>query len=569
MKAEDLFENMDAIDDEILERSEQLQSSGEFSGSGDAPDMSAAGPLQSAGGQDAAGSKSSGRRIEWLRRIAAAAAVVAVVGAAVWMFGRGIFRGSDKPEKNETTTTVTGTVTVTPGDGKQGGVVDEEEVSEWEKYLAKYRVAKADSPKATKMPDLEDYKDGQGNYRYDAYEEACRKWRSVDTAYVRSISASQRTSALNGVVSFAQSGLAQLLSGETGTNRVCSPANLYMAFAMLAEVTGGDTRAQIMQLLGVNDIDRLREMADTAWKLLYRDNGLTTSVPASSLWLRDDDQWKYISDTISRVAETYHASTFHGTMGSAEYDQAFQAWLNEQTGGLLSDSVKNQTFDELTVLTIATTLHFTAKWHEAYKTGETCKQVFHAQSGDIESDFMHKSMWFGTYYAGDWFAAVYDTFDGDYRDAHMIFFLPDEGVSVEELLSDPQVFALLGGEQEIPEHKTMRINLAVPKFDITSDMELSDNLKKLGVTDVFDMETADFSALAENPHGIYLSKVDHSVRVKIDEEGVEAAAYTVLPAVGASMPPEEETDFVLDRPFLFAICAEGWTPLFVGIVENP
>ena len=55
----------------------------------------------------------------------------------------------------------------------------------------------------------------------------------------------------------------------------------------------------------------------------------------------------------------------------------------------------------------------------------------------------------------------------------------------------------------------------------------------------------------------------------VDEEGVTAAAYTVILAPGASMPPEEEVDFVLDRPFLFAITGVDNLPLFVGLVNRP
>ena len=542
MKAEDLFENMSAIDDEVLERSEQTLS---------------------AGGDEQARS----RKVARLRRIAAAAAVVLVVGAAVWMLGKGIFREKNKMEKNTTTTV---TVTVTPGGEKQGGNREEEKVSEWEKYLTKYRLAKAEYPKAAVIPNMEDYKTKDGQFLFEAYDRAYRKWSNASYAHMSGFSASQRTTALNGVSSFAQSGMAQLLSGETGTNRVYSPANLYMALAMLAEVTDGDTRTQVMRLLGVNDIGLLREMSDTAWNLMYRDNGLMKSVLAGALWLRDDDACRYIPDTVERLAKTYHASTFRGTMGSAEYDQALRAWLNEQTGGLLSDSVKDQKFDELTALTIATTLYFNAKWSHSFGTYNTYEQTFHAQSGDVTCDFMHQTFGSGTYFAGDKFAAVCQYFDDDYQNNHMVYFLPDEGVSVEELLSDPQVFALLGGEQEKPTCKdNMLINFAVPKFDISSNMELSEKLQKLGITDAFDMGKADFSALVENSQGIWLSKVNHSVRVKIDEEGVEAAAFTVMPAVGASMPSDDEVDFVLDRPFVFAICASNGTPLFVGIVENP
>jgi serine protease inhibitor len=35
------------------------------------------------------------------------------------------------------------------------------------------------------------------------------------------------------------------------------------------------------------------------------------------------------------------------------------------------------------------------------------------------------------------------------------------------------------------------------------------------------------------------------------------------------LPPEDEMDFVLDRPFMFVIKYGIGTPLFIGIVENP
>ena len=38
---------------------------------------------------------------------------------------------------------------------------------------------------------------------------------------------------------------------------------------------------------------------------------------------------------------------------------------------------------------------------------------------------------------------------------------------------------------------------------------------------------------------------------------------------GAGAPPEEEIDFTLDRPFLFAITSDDGLPLFVGTVYQP
>ena len=55
----------------------------------------------------------------------------------------------------------------------------------------------------------------------------------------------------------------------------------------------------------------------------------------------------------------------------------------------------------------------------------------------------------------------------------------------------------------------------------------------------------------------------------IDEEGVTAAAYTVMAAAGSSAPPEDEVDFVLDRPFLFVLASDDGLPLFAGTVAQP
>ena len=70
--------------------------------------------------------------------------------------------------------------------------------------------------------------------------------------------------------------------------------------------------------------------------------------------------------------------------------------------------------------------------------------------------------------------------------------------------------------------------------------------------------------------GIALTQAKHAARVKIDEDGCEAAAYTVLaPTETAIMLPEEEIDFTLDEPFVFAITGIDGLPLFVGLVNQP
>ena len=150
----------------------------------------------------------------------------------------------------------------------------------------------------------------------------------------------------------------------------------------------------------------------------------------------------------------------------------------------------------------------------------------------------------------------------------MWFLLPDEGVTPEELLSDGGAVDFLLS-RENAESKYRIIDLSVPKFDVSADTDLAGALYSLGVTDVFDANTADFSPLTDDPDGIFLSQAKHAARVTIDEEGVVAAAYTVIAACGAAMPPDERVDFTLDRPFLFAVTGASGEILFAGIVNTP
>lgn len=367
----------------------------------------------------------------------------------------------------------------------------------------------------------------------------------------------------DGLETFFIASIREFLSGKEG-NRVYSPLNVYMALSMLAELTDGDSRQQILDLLDTEDMETLREQAKAIWNAQYRDDGATTSILASSLWL--DQDVDYNSSVLDLLAENYYTSSYQGEMGSSRFSQAYQDWINEQTRGLLEEQSKELKLKEEDILALAATVCFQAKWSEEFNENNTSSQTFHGTSQDITCDFMHSRNQ-GTYYWGQQFGAVGRSLDNG--GGTMWFLLPDEGVSPEELLEDPQVTEFLVNRDTWENSKYLTVNLALPKFDITSQMDLKEGLKNLGITQVFDETAADFSALVPDMEKLFVSQVQHDVRVAIDEEGVTAAAYTAMSASDAAMPPEDEVDFVLDRPFLFVLTNEDGLPLFAGIVEQP
>ena len=196
----------------------------------------------------------------------------------------------------------------------------------------------------------------------------------------------------------------QLLSNTKGENPACSPVNIYLALAMLAETYDGTRRQQILDLLGADSIDKIRTQAEQVWKAHYNNDGLTTSILANSLWL--EEGYPYNKETVQLLAEKYYASVFQGDLGTEEIDKALRNWINEQTGGLLREQTQNLTLDPQTVLALVSTLHYQVQWLNEFQEKENTESTFYGTAGDTTKTFMRQTLIYNPYYWSDRFGAV-------------------------------------------------------------------------------------------------------------------------------------------------------------------
>ena len=414
---------------------------------------------------------------------------------------------------------------------------------------------------APEYPEMAPYPDESKYYEsndWDSFDKEYDAWQSD-----RKAQRDQPAGYADSLDNYFRTGIPTLLSGSGEENAVCSPLNIYMALAMLAETTGGTSRQQILDVLGADSIESLRTQAGRVWNAHYMADSASTSVLANSLWLKTGLQ--YNMNTVQTLADSYYASVFQGDLGSDEMNKLLQDWLNEQTGGLLEEQVQNIQMPQETILALASTIYFRAKWSDEFYEDSNTEDVFHAPSGDQTVTYMNRSLTYGPYFWGEDYGAVYlDLEDG----SSMWLILPDEGCTPEDILASGHAMDMILSDPGTYENsKSMMVHLSLPKFDVAADMKLNEKLQTLGITDAFS-SNADFSAILPNDEA-YLDTASHAARVKIDEEGVEAAAYTVMMACGAALPPEEEIDFVLNRPFLFVIVSHDNLPLFAGIVNQP
>ena len=317
-----------------------------------------------------------------------------------------------------------------------------------------------------------------------------------------------------------------LLNTDETENALYAPLNLYIALSMLAECTGGNTEKQIMDLLGVNTVQELRTAIPALWKTNYSTGKGLTSILSDSVWI--DRGYPVREELLKNLAEYYYASSCYGEAGSDEMNTALQAWLNEATGGLLKDQAEEIKLSELTRLALASAILYKAKWADEFDPQKTEEGIFHAPDGDIPCEMMRASRT-GLFYSFDNYAAISLPLENS---GAMYFFLPDEGTDVSELLEEESVSQVLT-EYEIPGHTSYCIiDMSIPKLDILSSRDLRDDLKTLGITDVFDRDISDFAPLSDEK-GLALDQAVHAARLTADEEGVFAAAFTVLAVAGA------------------------------------
>lgn len=375
--------------------------------------------------------------------------------------------------------------------------------------LAACQLAAADYPDYPQRPGMEDYTDSQGSMDMDAYDAAMSAYQGI--------------------------------------------------LAMLADLSGGDTSQQVRQLLNLQDPEALRQQVQQLWMALYCDNGITTCRLAGSAWVAQGSTVHQAA--LDSLAGVHRCGVYQAAMGTQEANRAIAAWLDQQTGGLLQGDTGSIRTSPMELLRLYSTVYFKDGWLQEFAKEDTYPQKFRPASGSaVTADFMHREDDAARYLRGRGYQAASLPLQGNMQ---MIVALPDQGRSTADLLSRQGLLEELTSMED-----RHCVRWSVPKFDVHSSMDLAELLQDMGVTDAFDKSKADFSPLSDE--AAVLAGVMQAARVKVDEDGVEGAAYTeaIVDLKCAAAPGAKPVEMCLDRPFVFVVATSDGIPLFVGTVQS-
>jgi serpin B len=325
-----------------------------------------------------------------------------------------------------------------------------------------------------------------------------------------------------------------------------SPLSLQIALGMLLNGAQDETATEICQTLGYKE----GETAEiNAWcKLMLEQlpklDKKTDLALANAIFYNKKLTLKgpFKDNVTSWYEAQLEAMDFSKTKASAD---AINKWCDKQTKGMIPKVLDEVSPTALAYLVNA--LYFKSEWQEKFPKGKTENETFTSETGSkskvkmMKLDGKHFS-----YGANELYQALCLPYgNGNYA---MTVLLPQNGHTVRE------VTASLVKDGRIPIGANPEVDLWLPRFETKYHIKLNDILISLGMPRSFNPNEADFKAMCDMDS--YVDFVQQDAAIKVDEEGTEAAAVTVIGVeMAAAISPQTlpKVVFHADHPFLYLI----------------
>lgn len=331
-------------------------------------------------------------------------------------------------------------------------------------------------------------------------------------------------------------------------NMIYSPASLYMALSLLSEGSTGDSYNELVDYLGVNNLEELRKLNKDLYENNYYKNKNGEGKIANSIWVKNGGNISL--DYIKRLEESYYAESFKADFSNENDKDNIIRWINNNTNDFLKLTKDNYTIDSSISLLLLNTIYFNNKWSEPFDKSLTRKDTFYSYKNDVEVYFMKHSVE-SVYASSDDYEMVYDYFHNGNK---ICYLLPSEGKNVKDYLN-----------VNFMEQKWERVilNITVPKFKYITKFDLNDTLESVGVKTIFK------GGLDNIELGLRVSKIKQVAGIELSEEGVKAAAVTSIEGPTSVEPIDKKVNIKLNRPFIYYILDSNNTILFSGVMNNP
>jgi serpin B len=235
-------------------------------------------------------------------------------------------------------------------------------------------------------------------------------------------------------------------------------------------------------------------------------------------------------------------------------------WCSDATHNKIQNILDKLTPNDLMVLINA--IYFKGIWKKTFDKNKTYQNNFNNfNKTPIMKDFMNITDNFD-YFENDNIQSISLNYTKDNLKALIILPRNDDINTYINNFSSENYINI------IKNLNNQKVNLSLPKFEINFSARLEQNFINLGMVLPFS-DSADFSGMTRE-HKLKIGRIIHKTFIKVDEEGTEAAAATVVVMTKRCFIPTLAMN--VDHPFLFIIRSDDLPPehdiLFASKIES-
>jgi serine protease inhibitor len=336
------------------------------------------------------------------------------------------------------------------------------------------------------------------------------------------------------------------LHTTTNKNLLISPYSIHLVLSLAANGAAGATQSQMLNVISPSN-PSLDYVNRFSYNLLIKNTGNAKVSLANGIFSKIKP-----SPQFTDIATKYQA-TAQKLISAGQINK----WVALKTGGKITQIVNTISPD--TKLLLVSALYFSSRWKTDFEDDKT--RAFYTRSfGVVPKKFIQNTFDSVPYFEDASVRSIKLELQDNYS-FHIM--MPKDLDSFVNGLTQGKLDILLKPFAE------RGVVLRMPEFTFNYSICLKQVLSSLGMKLPFTND-ADFSNLT-SAGSLLINCVNHKTFIKVNKQGIEATAATLVEfEITSGVPAEQYLEFVIDRPFVFAIKdINRDTLLFLGKVENP
>lgn len=348
-------------------------------------------------------------------------------------------------------------------------------------------------------------------------------------------------------------------------NMIYSPLSIKYALKMLNEGANGNTKTQIENIIGDMDLTKYNNI-----------DGILSL--ANGVYIRDTYS-NYVKEDYTKIlTEKYNTEINYDSFSNADN---INNWIENKTFGIIKNMLQDNTVQNPdSKMLLINALAIDMEWEEDFDSGKTKGANFYFEDGStMTATTMNKKATYSdniSYYQDEDITSLTMNLK-KYNDTQLEFIAIMPKGNLSDYIEDFSMEDLNNIiEKSTPASKSKNgVDISIPKFSFDYNLNLKEDLMKLGITDAFDKDLADFSNMYyydEVDSRLFVGDALHKANIDFTEKGIKASAVTVILMTDtmAIMEENKPIEIKIDKPFLYVIrdknTGEIW---FIGTVHEP